>query len=312
MDKEPKPPDTTSATRPEIFDDEYFIGSVHATETTLNKTERSQLEQQAFVDTSIEVLNEHLGTEYVDDQVNIIGYGYLADAKGRLLVDASGAAEQVCIDCGEVNYSGIDIIKIPSQGKTAESYKVVCRFKNPNYDEDGRSHTEILYVPPEDVLEFTPSYPCESESLKTLLMKFADISEAVTKNHTFTLANGHEQRRILKQLSYQIGRYVMASYENETVAANTSEFFVVTLTKEGKKPIISLVDQYNLPPQKWSTPTGKVLGCTFIESLNKEIVKIRALVRQYPCIVISNDDSEDSFYLIPIRAFNFADVIDDK
>lgn len=312
MDDEPKPTETTSATRLEIFDDEYFIGGVHAAETTLNKTKRSQLEQQAYVDNAREVLNEHFGTEYVNDQVDIIGYGYLADAKGRLLVDASGVAEQVCINCDEVNYSGIDIIKIPSQGKTAESYKVVCRFKNPNYDEDGRSHTEILYIPPEDVLEFTPSYPCESESLKMLLMKFADTSELVTKNYTFTLANGREQHRILKQLSDQIGRYVMATYENETVAVNASEFFVVTLDKEGKKLIISLVDQHNLPPQKWSMLTGEVQGCIFIESLNNEITKIRALARRYPCIVLLNDDFEDSFYLIPIRAFNFADVIDDK
>lgn len=307
MDKDPKPTESIEKIKPDVLDDKHFISAVHGAEISLNDTVRSKLRQQALVDVAAHSLNEHFGIEYIDDLASIIGYGYVADADGHLIRDEDGKAEPVVIESAEATYRGIEIINILSQDKDTEWYRVFCKFKEAAPEGDER----LLYIAPEDILEFLSDVSYDSETLKDLLMDFADTAESVTRQRAFTAASGPRQHQILRELEEEIEQYLCETYDDETICISASEYFIVSVTKKGKLEI-KIVDQYNLPPDSWSYPVGKIQGCEFIESITTpDTMKLKALMRPYPGIVLSNPDIENSFYYIPIRAFNFADVIED-
>lgn len=305
--------------RLEIFADTDFIGSIHATEMTLHDLIDPE-DIQHYKTIAIETLNEHFGTEEISDQVDVVGYAYIADKDGGLLRDETGDVVEGSIECDEVTYSGIDIIDIRNMREFGETenpnYKVVCRFKHTTYADNGTKFKETYYIPPNDVLAFQPSYEQfdENKYLKDLMDECADISKKTVHHYTFTLARGREQHRILWNLANELGDDVVSMYGNNTISVNASEFFMMTPPEEGELPEVYYFDQYTKPPEEWMTPQGKVVGCQFIESiLDKDAgsVKLKSLIRECPCIVLEIENS-NAICLIPIRAFNFADVTDEN
>ena len=320
MDKEPTFSSGSVMSRLEIFADADFIDSVRATETTLADSDIAPRNQRKYIKTAIETLNEHFGTEDIYDTVDVAGYAYIADKAGRLLRDETGAVVEGGIECDEVTYFGIDIIDIRNQQEVEDkeklNYKVVCRFKRTTYADDGTKSKKTYYIPPNNVLAFQLSYEQfdENEYLKDKMDKCAAVSEETVRHYTFTLARGREQHRILWYLANELADDIVSTYGNSTVTVNTSEFFVMTPTDDGESPEIHLFDQYATPLEERVWPTGKVIDCQFIESiLNKgnSSVKLKSLIRECPCMVLAIENS-NATCLIPIRAFNFADVIDEN
>lgn len=324
MDNEPIIIADESVSRLEIFTDGDFIGHTHAIEHTLNSTAMPPRARRGFLRDAVETLNEHFGTELIRDQVDIAGYAYIADEDGRLLINDDGDVTQGYVEYEEVTYSGIDIIKFktnnPDVNTDKPTYKIVCKIKHTSYDDDGTGYTQVYYIPPGDILRFEASYEDDEgdefdpdQAQQDVIEEFVGISQRVVRHHTFTLASGREQHRTLRNLGRQLYDDVISTYGNNTVKVNATEFFIIPDTQEGEKPSMYLIDQTSEPIEEWTSPTGAIRDCKFIETIQSGGIgtsKIRSLIRETPCIVMSIED-RNATCLIPLTAFNFADIIDD-
>lgn len=319
MDNEPIFSGGNVMSRLEIFADADFIDSIRATEMTLQSLTTPE-DIRRYKAIAIETLNEHFGTEEIYDQVNVAGYAYIADRAGRLLRDETGDVAEGNIECDEVTYSGIDIIDVRNkselEGTEKTNYKVACRFKRTICADEGTKFTETYYIPPSNVLAFRPSYEAydENEDLQIVIKEYAEASEKAVHRYTFTLASGREQYRILWELANELGDDVVETYGQSTVSVDASEFFVITPTEHGESPEIYFIDQDTTPPEERVTPKGEVVDCQFIESILNQgdhSVKIKTLIREYPCLVLKIKNS-NSTCLIPIRAINFVEAIDEN
>lgn len=322
MDNEPILITDETVSRLEIFSDGDFIGGAHAIEHTLNNTTMPPRARRGFLRDAVETLNEHFGTELIRDQVDVTGYAYIADEDGRLLIDDNGDVTQGYVEYEEVTYSGIDVIQLkPNRvdgSANKPTYKVVCKIKHTSYGDDGTGYTQVYYIPPDDILRFEASYEDEEEfdpdlAERNVIDEFIGISHRVVRHHTFTLAPGREQHRTLRNLARQLYDDVISTYGNNTVKVNATEFFVMPKVQEGEKPSLYLIDQAPKPGEEWTIPKGVIVDCKFIETIQSDGIgtnKIKSLIRETPCIIMSIEDSSATC-LIPLAAFNFAEIIDD-
>jgi hypothetical protein len=311
----PKYTDRITSSRIDSFTDPDFTLNVMSTEALLNNDNAEVIPVPKRIKKMANNLNTLFGHEHVKSFVEIVGYAYMGDRTGALLVDKADDTIQGLVEYDEdddVTYLGIEIINVQNSPDGKPNYKVVCKFKLTSYDTEGIGRREIFYIPPSDVLHFQPRKEYdENETLLTLLDNVATESESLVKNYHFTLAASNIQHRTLRIISSGLREKLNDMFTTDDLKIDADEFFIVTYSKDNEIDNVNYVNPAEESTNKGLTPQGVLVGIEFLETITHERTqKLRSLARNYPCFVL-DISGQDAMCLVPIRAFNAVVTIDD-
>lgn len=279
------------------FRSSQFLQKVADVEQALNRPMTDQQERR-LLDESIESIGDSFGYEYYNELVNVGGYAYLADEDGDLTGEESIFMED------DVMFSGLTIVK------PLTKYEVVFCFNELFEDDNLVSRVKTIYIPPTEMLFLTSmtDIAYDSTQLKYELEQSALRSEDIIQSDAYRTAPSHEQRELLISIAQECATSVIQTYNSDVVEIDATEFYLV---KNGSTDdmVVSHIDQTSMPLRQRQPLIGRVDGCSFIELIHTpKNSRYSTPERQYPSIVLT-DDENDILYVIPIRAFNFADVV---
>ncbi len=323
MDNEPQPIDHEVSDLLSRLRDPVLITSIEIMEAgieSISKTPQANKYLYAYKNRAETLINWYFQDAPEEMPFTISGYVYCADHEGTLYLDSNGRAAQGLADIDGLDYDGALVLRLPYGSSEDLVYKVMCQFHKATDKGDGTLRQDTYFISPGDILNISESEPVtqddgdlevyeysyESNQLKHALIRHADNAEAIIKSPAYHNAAATERGAMLRLSAQAAEQDVIATYSDDTIEVETSEFFIVN--ESG----ISFVDQVNKPSNHWNIPVGEVVGCDFIDLIQQTPASdLSEPIRLYPSIILSNYKT-GSLYYIPIRAFIGATSLESK